>query len=220
MIPVFYTAGLEDLVNRWRPAQLIVETGGTVLGDPIFTSTPAASLLLVGMTVSSSEFPVGTTILSVVGDQVTMSANATATVAGPGSTVTGILPAGLLGVFTLYPLQGGIPQDPSSLFAEFDTAILTAGILPLALTQEANGLSGIDGVLTSFACIEWQPTDSLTPSTITGILFTLPGTPDPIVICSQALDAPVVLATPADLLKIVPALSLTYLPGTQGSIQL
>lgn len=197
----------------------VVETGTTALASAVFTSNVNPSQFLPGMTIfndESSGFPAGTKVVSVIDNLVTMDQNA----AGASTQIiTGLIIPPAFGPVTATPLTGAVPQAPDADFAQF-TASTLAGVVPQVLTLEEIALAGNDGMLIAAACISWQPTDSLGSETITGVLYTTPGAPDPVVMASEILAVPKVLSTPDDILKIIPVLSQTFLPGVQGLVQL
>lgn len=62
------------------------KTISTTSGSPVATVSPSAVGLVVGMTVTSANIPGGTTVTAIVGNTLTLSANATATAADTAAT--------------------------------------------------------------------------------------------------------------------------------------
>lgn len=207
----FYTIpGLAFIFDAMPPAEVIPTYGGVVISTPTFTDTTNPSPLLPGMVLYGDGIPPGTTVLTVVGATVTMSADATATIAA--EPVTGVLPAELETNLTLHLLTGPIAQLPQTVWGDLTEANYN-GYAPVdILAWQAVASDQSDYSALSAACQNFVPTDYLVPNTITGLAWTYPGAglAGPVLVATEQFASPVVLAFPGSTVPVTPILSLPY----------
>jgi len=204
----YYYEGLKRLLAALRQATVVASVGATTEDDATYTDDVNPSLLQVGMTISSPQFPAGTTVLSVAGATVEMSNPATAT-ADPAN-VTGVLPAGILEPVSLHALLDAVPQSPYNVFADLTPATFNGYAAKVLTPGPVQAVPG--GLLASliYGCITWTPTNYAVPNTIVGVAWTIPGDPDPILLASEVLEAPIALANPGQVLSMLPMLPLPF----------
>lgn len=210
----WYFEGLQRLLAALEEATVVAATGASTDESAVFVDDVNPSLLQPGMTISSPAFPAGTTVVSVAGANVTMSAPATATT--DPLAVTGVLPAGILAPVSLHAALDTIPTSPYTTVEDLTEATFV-GYAPKVLVPGSVQVSSAFGAALNYACVNWTPTNYGTPNTISGIFFTIPDGVDTILLASEVFAAPVNLANPGQQLSLLPILNLPYIGGGPAS---
>lgn len=208
----WFFEGLKRLLAGLQEAEVVAATGATTTGNAVFTDDVNPSLLKVGMTISSPNFPAGTKVNAVAGASVTMNANATATDVSPDALVTGVLPAGILAPVSLHALQDDIPVSPFTTFAALTEADFN-GYAAKELVPSVVQVSDAQHACLTYGCIKWEPTNYAVVNTITGVGFTIPGGGDPVLLAVEIFEAPITLAQAGQVLSMLPILNLPYAGG-------
>jgi hypothetical protein len=206
----WYYEGLKRVLAALRQATVVASVGATTEDDATYVDDVNPSLLQVGMTISSPQFPAGTTVLSVAGANVEMSNPATAT-ADPAN-VTGVLPAGILEPVSLVACLDSIPQSPYNVFADLTPATFNGYAAKLLTPGPVQAVAGAGAALV-YGCVTWTPTNYAVVNTISGVAWTIPGDPDPLLLASEIFEAPITLANPGQVLSMIPTLNLPFAAG-------
>lgn len=119
--------------NRFAP---VAVTGNTVSGSPVITGISSTAGVNQGAKISGSGIPAGSSILSVVGSVVTISANATATASAVALTVTDLIRA--YADISSMLLDGFQNSDPEVIRA---TELLEQALTPTIFWVMSNSAS-------------------------------------------------------------------------------
>ena len=209
----WYYQGLKALLQALKTTAACSLLGDAVDGTPDVTNLVAAfGTPEVGMQVYSlGLFPPGTTILAVDtgAGTMTLSANATATTTFSG--VPAVAPA-IPGPLSAHLCEGEIPQQPQVDFSAITEPAYT-GYAAQPLVFGSVPSDQADNAWASFGCLKWEPTDYVASALLTGWCVTMPGSPQPILLASEVFEGEVSLASPGDILDMIPILALPFGPN-------
>ena len=209
---VFYTfAGLQWMLDHVPELTVIGTALGLTSGSTVSTdtlATPTGLKATMELTSEGTDLTSGTTVESVDGNTVNLSAAALATASA--FPVAGFSPSVDTEQLTLHLLTGAIPQGLYTLFAALTEATYD-GYAAEPITFD--GIVQTDGAAYAWLaapCQTWAPTDYTIPNTITGQAWTIPGGGEnpPILIATEIFVTPINLSNPGDVIKEIPILPL------------
>lgn len=206
----WYYQGLKALLDALKSPVTESGTGDLTTGSPTVANVANAADFTVGMLFESlgGNVPAGTTIIAKDGGASTLTLSANATGTQVGDTFFGFLPA-IPGPLQAHLCEGAISQQPQNDFSVITEPGYT-GYAPQNLVIASVPSDQAAYAWASGQCLKWEPTDYVTPATITGWCVTAPGSPQPVLLASEVFAAPIQLAQAGDIINMIPTLNLPF----------